>query len=373
MLGLGGPESFGAAVALPKSCFLCTVFWNDWVSIITFTFAGSSIMKTWKATEFGSPREVLRCIDAPIPSLEDQSTDDLIQVRVLTAGVGLPDVIMLTGQYPPVKQAPVSPGQELVGIVTETSAGSSFKVGDKLMGISAFSIGHGGFSEMALLIESRANLVPSSLTDEQAAGFIIPYHTAHNALEQRTRLKPGETLLVLGAPGSSGSAAVQLGKAMGAHVIAVAGNEEKANFCRTLGADEVINYRQGSVSEQVMNVTQGKGADVIFDPVGGDSYRQATRCVAHNGRIALVGFAAGWPKIDPRHILQHSYDLVGVFIGARSDKEVEEAQRTLFDLCEKGLIVPPIDQVFDFEDVPKALERLASGNALGKQIVKISE
>jgi NADPH2:quinone reductase len=236
---------------------------------------------------------------------------------------------------------------------------------------SLFAQDSGGFSEYCHASVELASKVPEGMPDEQAAGFIIPFQTAHAALVQRMQLQAGETLLVLGATGSSGSAAVLLGKALGAKVIAVAGGEEKSAFCKTLGADAVVDYRQGSIAEQVRQHVDA--VDVIFDAVGGASYDDAVQTIALHGRVGLIGFSSGsWAKLDPKDMVMRSYSAVGIFLGCCSPQEIAGAYSDLFGLYQQGKIRVPVDKVYSFDEVPLALTAVAASRLLGKHLVRVS-
>ena len=326
-------------------------------------------MKTWRAEEFGDPQAVLKQVEVETP----KPGPGEVAVRVAACGVGLPDLLMLRGSYPLVREPPVSPGQEVVGTVVEAGEGGAFAVGDRVMTTTQFAHGHGGFSEVCLSNSwSVASLVPEALSDEQAAGFLIPFHTAHVGLVHRAQLECGETLLVLGAAGSSGSAAIQLGKAVGATVVAAAGSSEKAKFCLSQGADHAINYREQSVPDTVNEITGGTGANVIFDPVGGKAFEGATGCVAQDGRMVLIGFASGsWPELSAAHLVQRSYSVLGAFVAARTEEQVAQAKADLVRFVEAGAIKPPIDHVFEFDEVPALMQRLADGRTNGKLVLRV--
>jgi NADPH2:quinone reductase len=326
-------------------------------------------MKTWRAEEFGDPQSVLKqvVVEAPVPGPGE------VAVKVAACGVGLPDLLMVRGGYPLVRKPPISPGQEVVGTVIEAGEGAPFAAGDRVMTTTQFAHGHGGFSEVCLSNSwSLASLVPEGLSDEQAAGFLIPFHTAHVGLIHRGMLARGETLLVLGAAGSSGSAAIQLGKAVGATVIAAAGSPEKTEFCLSQGADHAIDYRKESVPDKVNEITAGAGANVIFDPVGGKAFEEATGCVAQGGRMVLIGFASGsWPELSAAHLVQRSYSVVGAFVPARTEEQVAEAKADLERFVESGAIEPPIDRVFEFDEVPELMQALADARTSGKLVLRV--
>ncbi|MGE0667956.1 MAG: NADPH:quinone oxidoreductase family protein [Sphingomonadales bacterium] len=325
-------------------------------------------MRAWRAEKFGEAIDVLELVDAPVP----EPGHNQIQVKVSAAGVGLPDVLMIRGNYPAVQAPPVTPGQEVVGIVTAVGSDADVKVGERVMTSTQFASGAGGFADYAIASAPSAMTIPKNFSDEEAAGFYVPYHTGYVGLIQRGQLQAGETLLVLGGAGSSGSAAIMLGKAYGATVIATASNPEKAEFCRKLGADHVINYAEQPIHKAVREITGNKGANLVYDPVGGSAYEAATKCVAQHGRIVLIGYGSGeWPKIDPLHVVLKSYSVVGAFAGARTTEETRAQHAELVKLAEAGKIGVPVDKVFGFGEVPQAIDRLARGEMLGKVVVKV--
>ncbi|MFE9823045.1 zinc-binding dehydrogenase [Streptomyces sp. NPDC005791] len=256
-------------------------------------------MKRWQAGEFGAPDTVLEKAEVPLP----EPGPDEARVRVLAASVALPDLMTVQGRYPLVPSAPVSPGQEIVGIVDKPGPGYPFPAGTRIMGNSRTDIAIGGLAEYTLSPVPGAMPAPAELSDAQAAGFPGSYHVAHIALAHRAALRKGETLLVLGGSGRTGSAAIQLGKALGGTVIASARNEDKARFCRLQGADHIIDLSEHDLAQTVLELSSGHGADVIYDTVGGETYAQATSAVSRGGRVLLVGFASGkWGQPDAQHI-----------------------------------------------------------------------
>jgi NADPH2:quinone reductase len=326
-------------------------------------------MRAWGAKEFGNPVDVLQMEDRTIPDPEGQ----LIELKVDYAGVGLPDVLMLQGEYPAVQKPPIAPGQEVVGTVTRAGPDSPHNVGDRVMSSTMFPMGYGGFAEYCLGGGAMVLPIPKNMPDEQAAGFTIPFHTGYTGLVIRAQLQAGETLLVLGGAGSSGSAAIMLGKALGATVIATASSEEKAQFCRDLGADHVINYREQSIRHTVKEITGAEGAHVVYDPVGGSAYDEATKCIAKYGRIVLIGYGSGtWPKIEPLHVILRSYSLVGAFPGSCTPEETWANHAQMVEWAEAGKIWVPVDKVFSFEETPLAIDRVAKGEMVGKVVVKVS-
>lgn len=325
-------------------------------------------MRAWRAETFGEAIDVLHLVEAPVPEPKGAQ----ILVKVLAAGVGLPDVLMIRGNYPAVSAPPVTPGQEVVGVVAAAGPDADVEIGRKVITSTHFAQGSGGFADYALASASSALPIPGNFSDEEGAGFYVPYHTAYVGLIQRGQLQAGETLLVLGGAGSSGSAAIMLGKAIGATVIATASNAEKAAFCRKLGADHVINYSEQPIHRAVREITGDVGAHVVYDPVGGSAYQSATKCIAQHGRIVLIGYGSGeWAKVDPLHVVLKSYTVVGAFAGARTTAETRAQHAHLVELAEAGKIGVPIDKVFDFDHVPQAIDRLAKGEMLGKVVVRI--
>jgi NADPH2:quinone reductase len=323
-------------------------------------------MRAWQTVKPGRPKDALRLNEA---AKAPQPTPGTVLVDVIAAGIGLPDVFMCQGSYaltPP--SLPFTQGQEVVGRVVAWGEGvTGRKVGDRVMAVTSFFTGAGGFAEQCLALDDFCMPVPDGMTDAEGAGFLIPFHTAYIALETRGRLLPGETLLVIGGAGGTGQAAIQVGKALGARVIATAGGPEKAAFCRALGADHVVDYRAGDIAAGVKAATAGRGADAIYDPVGGEAFASATRCIAHEGRILAIGFASGsWGKTDTAHLVYNNYSVVGV-IPSRYDRAFKErAQERILAWWREGRLRPQIDELVAFEELPDALERLAAGGVRGK-------
>nr|WP_280520474.1 NADPH:quinone oxidoreductase family protein [Phaeobacter sp. J2-8] len=327
-------------------------------------------MQTWKAEAFGPVEQVLERVDAPDLA---PPPADCVTVKVLAAAVGMPDVLMTKGEYPFVQTPPVSAGSEVVGIVTEVAEGVEFAVGDKVMGLTLFMGGSGGFSEYCYMsTKMLMTKVPTGMPDEQAAGFVVAYLTAHTGLVQRTKLLAGETLLVLGASGGTGSTAVQLGKALGATVVAVAGGPEKVAFCKSLGADHVVDYRAGSISEQVTDLVGT--VDVIYDPVGGAAGEDALKSIGLGGRLALIGYGSGaWTKLDAGDMTARGYSAMGVLPLHSTAEELDVAYRQLSDLYQKGKISVPVDKIYEFDAVREAMIAVSKSQMLGKHIVRVSE
>ena len=323
--------------------------------------------RSWQAGSFGEPRDVLRVKQITWPAPDEGQ----VLVKVRACGVGLPDLLITTGQYPLLPKPPVAPGQEVVGDVVAVPEGSAFTVGERVMGSTAFLDGWGGYSDYGYLREMTAQRVPAVMTDEEAAGFMIGFRTAYAGLAQRAVIAPGEVLLVLGAAGNTGGSAVQLGKALGAKVIAAVSTGEKLAFCAGLGADQTINYRTSDLVNEVKTITRGKGADVIFDPVGGDLGTRAAAAVARLGRIAVIGYASGsWLTLDPLDMVVRNYTAVGVFAGG-TPAEDKEAYDRLAELANSGVIKTPVTTVASFDDLPDVIAKIPTA-APGKAVVRIS-
>lgn len=324
----------------------------------------------WVGHGFGQPVEVLRW-EERIWS----AGDDTLLVEVLAAGVGLPDLLMTGGSYPLVRTPPTTPGQEVCGRVIVAPPGSRFAVGDRVMGTTLFLEGHGGFATHTLLRERSAWPAPQSFSDAEAAGFSIPFRTAHAALVVRAGLRSGERVLVLGAAGSTGSAAVVLAKALGGYVVAMAGSDERREFCAGLGADAVIDRNEGALRSAVDDLTGGQGFDVVVDPVGGRmGSAAARRTLARYGRFAAVGFAGGsWASVDAADLVRRNASVVGVLAAGFTSEEDRRHESELVDLVEAGHLRPPIGAIHPMREVPVALASLAQGAAPGKLVISHSD
>jgi len=320
--------------------------------------------RRWRAESFGEPRDVLRLAETVWPEPEAGR----VLVEVTACGVGLPDLMITTGAYPLLPSPPVAPGQEVVGNVVAVPEGSTFVTGDRVMGVTAFLDGWGGCADYAYLGETTTQRVPDTMSDEEAAGFSIAFRTAYAGLAQRVRIKPGDVVLVLGAAGSTGAAAVSLAKALGATVIAVASSSDRLSFCTSLGADYVVNRRTSDVVDAVHEITGGDGADIVFDPVGGDIATRATGAVARLGHIAVVGYASGsWLTLDPVDMVLRNYSAAGVF-AAGTVEEDARAYAALGDLAARGTIKTPVSSVAAFTDVPEVISGIRTAPP-GKTVV----
>jgi len=326
-------------------------------------------MKAWRAESFGNPADVLKRVDVAIPKPGPGEA----LLRVLATNIGLPDRMMVEGRYFLTPHPPVTPGQEVVGIVDATGPGYPYPVGTRVIGGANFATGAGGLAEYCLSPAEGAVPAPDNMPDEQAAAFLGTFHVAWVGLVNRARAKPGETLLVLGGTGGTGSTAIQLGKALGLNVITTVRTARKRAFCLEQGADEVIELEKGSLSEQVHQLTNGRGADIVYDTVGDPLTDQALDAIAIGGRYVLIGFAgsSGFPVIEPFKILTRGISVTGALHTVRTPAERDEAITELERLFTAGKIAMPIDQVVSFTDVPGALNRLGGG-VNGKLIVRVS-
>jgi len=326
-------------------------------------------MRAWVVTGVGAPVDVIGATEVELP----EPGPGMVRIRVAAAAIGLPDVLMCAGSYPLTPEGEFTPGQEVVGDVTAVGEGvDAALLGTRQMGVTAFYMGRGGLAEEAIAAASTIYPAPPALDDVTAAGFHIAFHTGWIALRDRAAVRPGENLVVLGAAGGSGSAAILLGKAFGANVIAVAGGPDKAQFCRDLGADQVIDHQQSSVNEAVLVHTYGRGADVIFDPVGGVAGETAAGAMASEGRFLLVGFAEGrWPALKPARMVQGNYSAMGVYAGAYDRAHVLEMYDEVAQLTANGHLGRLPTEVIGFDDVRDALTRLADRTVMGKVVVEL--
>ncbi|RBW55961.1 NADPH:quinone oxidoreductase family protein [Ruegeria sp. A3M17] len=303
-----------------------------------------------------------------------------VLVGVKAAGVNFPDTLMIQDLYQIKPPRPFAPGGEIAGEVLGVGEGvTGFKIGDRVLALT----GYGGFATQLTVKAASAVKFPTSMPFEDAACFIFTYGTSYHALKDRAALQPGETLLVLGAAGGVGSAAIELGKAMGARVIAAVSSQEKADFCRQIGADDTIVYSrqmdrdaQKAFSGEIKAMAGADGVDVVYDAVGGDYAEPALRSMAWNGRFLVVGFPAGIPKIPLNLPLLKGCQVVGVFWGAsvyRDPKGHAENVSELFDLYANPKIKPQISRRFHLADASEALTLLNDRTVLGKVVVTMPE
>jgi NADPH2:quinone reductase len=322
-------------------------------------------VRAWQVQQFGALRDAMTLTDVPDP----EPGAGQILVRVLAAPANFPDVLMCQGTYQVKPPLPFTPGVELCGEVVALGSGvTGLRGGERVVGVAAMP--NGSFAEVALMDAAGVASAPASLDDAEAAAFYISYQTGWFGLHRRAHLAPGETLLVHAAAGGVGSAAVQLGKAAGATVIGVVGGEQKAEAARALGADVVIDRHTQDFVTVVKEVTGGRGADVIYDPVGGDAYDRSVKCVAFEGRILVIGFASGRvPAPALNHALVKNYSIVGLhwgLYGRNEPKALRDCHEQLLKLAADGAIKPLVSERLGLPDVVAGLERLAAGQTIGR-------
>lgn len=326
-------------------------------------------MKAVICRAFGTP-ESLTLEELPTPTL----TPDQVLVKVVAAGVNFPDVLMVAGKYQSLPPFPFTPGSEASGVVAAVGANvRDFQPGDLVLA----STGHGSFATHIAVHRAGLRKLPAGLDLVAASGMKVTYGTAFYALKQRAQLKPGETLLVTGAAGGVGVAAIELGKAMGATVIAAASSDEKLAVAKACGADHLINYSNGNLRDPLKEITAGKGVDVTFDAIGGPLFEQVVRSTAWDGRVLIIGFVAGdIPKIATNLLLLKGASAVGVFYGSWSARYPlldQENFDTMFRWVADGKIKPRIHRVYELTEYAAALNALANREVMGKAIIKMPD
>lgn len=325
-------------------------------------------MKAWQVTAHGEPLDVMSVGEVEAPAV----TPGHLRVRVAATALNFPDVLMARGHYQVRPDFPFTPGIEVCGSVLEVGPGAvGFAVGDRIVGMPAPP--HGGLAEECLVPARAAFPAPAGLTDAEASALTVGYQTAYVGLARRAGLRAGETLLVHAAAGGVGSAAVQVGKAMGATVIAVVGTAAKAEAARAAGADQVVDRSAGDLVASLKEVTGGKGVDVVFDPVGGAAYQASTKVIAFEGRIVVVGFTSGTiPAPALNHALVKNYSVLGLHWGLYLERDhavAEDAHRQLTEWVSAGLVRPAVSEVVPFEQAAAALARLGAGQTTGRVVV----
>ena len=322
-------------------------------------------MKAIVCKEYGLPSTlVLEDLPSPTPKKGE------VLVTVKACSVNFPDTLIIQGLYQFKPPMPFTPGSDIAGVVKAVGEGvKNHKVGDEVFGL----VSHGGFAEEVIVPANSCFPKPPALDYDVAASFMMAYGTSYYALKDRAKLKAGETLLVLGASGGVGLAAVELGKLMGAKVIAAASTADKLALCKEYGADEGINYREEDLKKRVKELTGGKGADVVYDPVGGDFSEAALRATAWEGRFLVIGFAAGEiPKIPLNLTLLKGCDIVGVFWGSFAMRDPKGNFQNTIELIQnfqKGKLKPYIHGRYPLADAPKALEEMMERKVKGKVII----
>jgi NADPH:quinone reductase len=326
-------------------------------------------MKAVLCKAFGPPESLVIEDIEPLKPGKGQ-----VVISVKACGVNFPDTLIIQGKYQSRPPFPFIPGSEVAGIIKEVGEGIDHaKVGDRVI---AFT-GLGGFAEEVVADAAKLIPMPRSMDFTTASAFVMTYGTSHHALKDRAQLKPGETLLVLGAAGGVGLAAVEIGKVMGAHVIAAASSDEKLEICKQHGADEVINYRTEDLKDRIKQLSGGKGVDVAFDPVGGDYSEPVLRSMAWGGRFLVIGFAAGdIPRIPLNLPLLKVYSIVGVFWGSFMERDPKHGQENLMELLKwfaEGKLKPHVSATYPLEHTADALNDLMNRKVTGKAVLVTGE
>lgn len=319
-------------------------------------------MRAWRVHELGEPQDVLRLEDVPEPTPHV----GMLRLRVDAVALNFPDVLLCRGTYQEKPELPFTPGLEVCGTVLDGP-----RSGERV--IAGTTLPNGGLADQVVVPEVAAHAVPDDLPAAQAASLFITYQTGWVGLHRRAQLQAGETLLVHAGAGGVGSAAIQLGKAAGARVIATAGGPDKVKVCEELGADVAIDYLAEDFVPVVKDVTAGRGADVIYDSVGGDVFDSSRRCVAFEGRIVVVGFASGRIADAPtNHALVKNYAVVGLHWGLYRKYEPQvfvDTHAALLDLWSRREIDPLVGAELPLERAPEALTRLSDRGTIGKVVL----
>ncbi|AXK34031.1 NADPH:quinone oxidoreductase family protein [Streptomyces armeniacus] len=325
-------------------------------------------MKAWRVHTNGEPREVMRLEDIPEP---EPGPGELL-VRVRAANINFPDALLCRGEYQVRPPLPFTPGVEVCGEVLAAGEGAEAEEGARV--IAQPVLPTGGFAERTVVTAAGARPAPEALDDAEAAALHIGYQTGWFGLHRRARLQSGETLLVHAAAGGVGSAAVQLGKAAGARVIGVVGGAAKAETARELGCDVVVDRRTDDLVAAVKEATEGRGADVVYDPVGGDAYAKSVKCVAFEGRIVVLGFASGAvPTPGLNHALIKNYSILGLHWGLYNQKDpaaVSACHEELSKLAQEGAVRPYVSERVPLAGAADAVQRVFDGVTTGRVVVE---
>ena len=326
-------------------------------------------MKAMLCKAFGPP-ESLVFEECPTPAVGESQ----VRIAVRACGVNFPDLLITSGKYQFQPPFPFAPGSDIAGDVVETGAKvTRVKVGDRVMGMCGWN----GYATEVVIGEAQCMPLPASLDYETGAAIPMTYGTSYYALKQRAALRPGETLLVHGATGGVGTAAVDLGRVMGARIIATGGSDEKLRAIQdAYGIEHVINYGKPDWKDAVKALTGGKGADVIYDPVGGEVFEQSLRCIANDGRLLVVGFTSGViPSAKANLILLKSCSVVGVYWGPWNGREPAQSRQNFQEICEMhtaGKLKPLISHRFPLERAADALNALAERKVVGKAVLTVT-
>ena len=319
-------------------------------------------MKAWQVSRFCEPHEmILADVPVPVPG------EGQVLIRNEAAGLNFFDILLIQGKYQVKPPFPFTPGRESAGVVEGLGPGVlDFLVGDRVMA----AVSSGGYAEFSLAHSNEVWRIPEGMDFMAASGFLVVYQTSYVALIPRAALRPGEWLLVHAGASGVGMSAIQIGRALGARVIATAGSEAKLDFCRMQGAEQAVNYRDASWVDRIHEITGGHGADVIYDPVGGDVFDLSTKCIAPQGRLLVVGFAAGRiPTIAANRVLLKNISIVGSYY-SRYLKEhpgyFAEAQRQLDQWYVEGKLRPAVSKIYPLAQAIQALDDIATRQVAGK-------
>ncbi len=322
-------------------------------------------MRAWTVRNFGDYHQQLKVDELPDPVAD--SSNAVIEVKA--SGVNFADILNIRGQYQIKAPFPFSPGMEAAGVVVQAGPTSRYKIGDRVVTVNVV----GGCAARAIATEFGSYPIPEGMSFAQAAAFTINYQTGYFSIVRRGRLKAGETALVHAGASGVGTAAIQLCKAQGATVIATASSQEKLDVCKQCGADHVINYKDGDFVPAVRELTQGRGVDLVYDPVGGDTFDKSTKIMAFEGRILVIGFASGRiPEVAANRLLLKNIDVAGFFLGGYSmyhNPMVHEAQDKLYGMFREGKLTPVIYKEYPFADLALALDDLQARQCYGKPIL----
>ncbi|HEX5083147.1 MAG TPA: NADPH:quinone oxidoreductase family protein [Blastocatellia bacterium] len=324
-------------------------------------------MKAWRVNDWCEPNQMeFAYIPVPEPNPGE------IRIENRASALNFFDILMIQGKYQTKPPRPFTPGSEVAGVVDAIGEGvTGLEIGDR---VQAMATG-GTYCEYSIASAEKTFRIPGSMSFEEAAAMIVTYQTSYFALTHRATIEPGEWLLVHAGASGVGSSAIQIGKTLGARVIATASNEEKTSFCLSQGAEYALNYSDPGWVNQVKQITNGRGADLIYDPVGGEIFDLSTKCVAPEGRLLVIGFAGGTiPSIAANRILLKNMSVVGVYWGGYLEHYPEymrEAQEALFKMYEAGQIKPAVSQSFALADAVEALNALATRKTVGKVVLKI--
>lgn len=322
-------------------------------------------MKSWRVSEWCEPEQMkLDEIALPEPGPGE------VRIKNQAAALNFYDILMIQGKYQVKPPLPFTPGSEVAGTVDAIGPGvTGFTIGDRVQARAS----SGGYAEYSLAPAAMTFPIPYAMSFKEAAAMLVIYQTSYFALKHRTTIKPGEWLLVHAAAGGVGVSAMQIGKALGARIIATAGSAEKLDFCLSQGAEHAFNYSDEGWVEQVRKATGGRGADIIYDPVGGDVFDLSSKCVALEGRLLVIGFAGGRiPSIAANRILLKNISIIGCYWGGYLEHHpqfMNEAQAELFAMYEAGQIKPVVSRTYPLSDAVAALRALAGRKTYGKVVL----